>query len=200
MRHAAWVMGLGVAGFLLLSGGLAEAQVGGGFTGRNELSGTMGPAFNFNSYTPGGFKLQNEYGYHMGQISWLNLQLNFTLGGDGSGVCFDAVGRAYSCGWGFSGDGIEAIAGVKLKWRRGRLMPYAKFGGGLEFAWYDSTYGGTAIVFRGGGGFKYYVVRNLAVGGEMNLTVGPEFVSENHSTDLHMYASLDLMGGIEYNF
>jgi hypothetical protein len=200
MRVAARIVGLGLASALVLGAGSARAQAGGGFAGPHELSGTMGPSFGLSDWAPGGFKLQNEYGYRLSRTTWFNAQLNFTLGGDysGGGVCY-GPGGAYQCNsWnGFSGDAIEMIAGVKLKWPRGKLLPYAKFGGGLAFSWWNGSYAGTAIVFRGGGGVKYYVLKQLAVGGEMMLDLGPDFT---HGDGVRAYVALDLLGGIELNF
>ena len=86
---------------------------------------------------------------------------------------------------------------MKLKFPRGRLLPYAKLGGGFVFSFFGGDYGATALVFRGGGGVKYYVIRQLAVGGEAMLSLGPNFV-DNGGT--HAYAAFDLLGGIEFNF
>jgi hypothetical protein len=204
MHGAARLVGISIAVAALLSAGAAQAQRG-GFAGPNELSGTMGPSFGLTDYAPGGFKLQNEYGYRLSERTWFNVQLNFTLGGDTvyGGRCWDPHNHIYYvCDqWsGFSGDAIELIAGVKLKWPRGRLLPYAKFGGGLAFSWWNGFYGGTALVFRGGGGVKYYVLRQLAVGGEVMLSIGPDFGSDNVGGGVHAYAALDILGGIEFNF
>jgi len=202
MHSGAKILGIVAAVAVLSLGGSADAQrryAGGGFAGPNELTGQIGPSFGITHVTPGGFKFDNEYGHQVSNITWFNVQLNFTLGGEShGGLCWDPHnGRYYDCWEGFSGDAIEIVAGVRLKWLRGRLMPTAKFGGGLVMSFWGGEYGATAIVFRGGGGVKYYVVRSLAVGGEAAISIGPTFIQHN-GTDA--YAALDLLGGIEWNF
>ncbi|HEY3353898.1 MAG TPA: hypothetical protein VGQ83_11665 [Polyangia bacterium] len=204
------ILGVVAAVAIMSLGGSAWAQRGGGggFVGPYELSGMLGPSFGITDFTPGGFKLQNEFGYRVSQKTWFNAQLNFTLGGSdyyygyGNRICYDQFGNPYRCGGGgyhgFSGDAIELVAGVKLKFPKGRLLPYAKFGGGFVFSFFGGDYGATALVFRGGGGLKYFVLRQLAVGGELMLAIGPDFVSNGGGT--HAYAALDLLGGIEWDF
>jgi hypothetical protein len=189
MRHVAAI----AATVLLLVSGTAAAQQAGGF--QNELSGGLGFQGGITHYASGGFKMENEYGRRFSDLVWLNVQLNFTAGDD-CGV--DVVGH-YHCNEHFMGEGLEMIAGVKFKFRKGKLQPHAKIGAGLAFTFYpggDLT--GTAIVARAGGGFKYWVVPRLAVGGEANIMVGPTFV--DHDGGTHFYAAIDFIGGIEFAF
>jgi hypothetical protein len=208
MRSGARIVGVIAAVAVLSLGGSAGAQrhAGGGFAGPNELTGQIGPSFGLTDNSPGGFKFANEYGYRLSNVTWFNVQLNFTLGGErgwsGWEWCYDPYGGRYRCGgWhGFSGDAIEVVAGVKLKWPRGRLLPYAKFGGGFAFSFWAGDHAGTAVVFRGGGGVKYYVLRQLAIGGEGVLSIGPSFMRDWTGHDTGVYAGLDLLGGVEWNF
>lgn len=179
--------------------GLAHAH---NFTGNNELGGMIGGAINL-SNEPGGAKLFNEYGYRVSNISWFNLQLNFTFGGNGQNCFVDPRSGFVACDR-FSGQEIEMIAGVKFKFptRNERLVPYAKVGGGLAFMFFPGADNdGVAAVFRGGGGVKYYVVPSLAVGGEMDLEFGPGFFGCGRScTDTTVFVGFDIAGGIEWNF
>ena len=190
---------LGMALALVLgTAGLAHAH---NFTGNNELGGMIGGAINL-SNEPGGAKLFNEYGYRVSNISWFNLQLNFTFGGNGQNCFVDRNGFV-ACDR-FSGQEIEIIAGVKFKFqtRHEKLVPYAKVGGGLAFMFFPGPDNdGVAAVFRGGGGVKYYVVPSLAVGGEMDLEFGPGFFGCGRScTDTTVFVGFDIAGGIEWNF
>jgi hypothetical protein len=172
------------------------------FTGMNELTGMMGFQAGLHDPTPGGFKLFNEYGYRLSQVRWLNLQLNFSFAG---GDCFvDQRGILTGCG-SFVGDTLELIGGEKFKWatRNPKLVPYLKLGGGIEFVFFaPSDSNGFALVFRSGGGLKYYVLRNLAVGGELDFTFGPGFYGcgRDCGTTVQAYAAFDVAGGVEFNF
>jgi hypothetical protein len=152
--------------------------------GLNELSGHIGGAVGITDSTPGGFKLATDYGRKLGQMVWFNAQLNFVIGDND---------RHH-----FSGDTVEMIAGIKLKFPSGRLLPYAKIGGGLVLSLWDSHHEATAVVFRGGGGLKYFVIPQLAVGGELVFTVGPNFLRHGGGTEA--YVALDFLGGVEFVF
>jgi hypothetical protein len=209
MKHPLRILAV-VAVILFSAAGTARAQrLYSGFVGPHELSGNMGFSVGLSDWTPGGFKLDNEYGYRLGPVTWFNVQLNFALGGGGPnyydgryGQCWDPHTHSYyvcDVHWNrWSGDAIEMIAGVKLKFPRGRLLPYAKLGGGLVFSFLPGDLTGVAVIFRGGGGVKYYVIPNLAVGGELNIGGGPNFI--NHDAGTHAYAAIDVLGGVEFNF
>ncbi|MBI5482287.1 MAG: hypothetical protein HY906_25755 [Deltaproteobacteria bacterium] len=167
---------------ILLSATSATAQAQS--AGLNELSGHIGGAVGITDSTPGGFKLATEYGRKLSQLVWFNAQLNFVVGDND---------RRH-----FGGNTIEMIAGVKLKFPTGRFLPYAKIGGGLEIEFYGGDHGATGLVFRGGGGLKYFVIPQLAVGGELVLTVGPNFIRHGGGTEA--YVALDFLGGVEFVF
>jgi hypothetical protein len=196
MRSAARYVAAVAATVILLGTGTAAAQQAGGW--KNELSGGMGFSVGLTEYTPGGFKMENEYGRRFTDLVWLNVQLNFVLGG-GYDTCYDPrINRYYDCSSHFNGDGLEMFAGVKFKFRKGKLQPHAKVGGGLVFSFFPGDLSAVGIAVRAGGGFKYWVIPRLAIGGEANFTVGPTFF--NHDGGTHFYAALDFIGGIEFAF
>ena len=197
MKSAARFVAAVAAMLILLGAGTAAAQgARGGW--KNELSGGMGFQVGLSDYTPGGFKMENEYGRRFTDLVWLNIQLNFNLGG-GYDNCWDARhGVYYDCNSHFVGDGLDLIAGVKFKFGRGRLQPHAKIGGGITASFWPGDLNGVAIVARAGGGVKYWVIPRLAVGGEANLMLGPTFI--DHGGGTHFYAALDFIGGIEFAF
>jgi hypothetical protein len=170
------------------------------FTGDNELGGMIGGQAGLHD-GPGGAGLFTEYGHYLSGIAWLNLQLNFAFGGD-DGCYLDRGGFVYCGSWG--GEMVEWIAGVKLKFRthNERLVPYMKVGGGIDFIFLPGQGDdGVGFVFRAGGGVKYYVSPSVALGGEIDLGVGPGvFGCGYQCSTTGMYSTLALMGGVEWNF
>ena len=164
--------------------------------GDNELSGHMGATVGITDSTPGGFRFATEYGRKINQTLWFNAQINFSLGGD-YGSCGPRA-APYPCNDHFNGESMELIAGVKFKFPSGRFLPYAKVGGGLAFSFYGGDHGATALVVRGGGGLKYFVIPRLAVGGEIVLSIGPNFIRHGGGTEA--YIGLDFLGGVEFVF
>ena len=194
MRAARYVAAI-AATVVLLGTGTAAAQQAGGW--KNELSGGLGFQVGFNDYSPGGFKMENEYGRRFTDLVWLNVQLNFGAGS--SGTCYDPYdNHAYYCDRHFVGDSLDMIAGVKFKFRKGKLQPHAKVGAGLAFGFWPGDFTAVGIVVRAGGGFKYWVIPRLAIGGEANFMIGPTFFDNGGGT--HLYAALDFIGGIEFAF
>jgi hypothetical protein len=171
------------------------------FNGNNELDGMLGMAVGAHDPTPGGFKLFNEYGYRFSTVSWLNIQVNFSFG-DRECLVSPQGGFA-GCG-SFHGDNLELIGGAKFKFptRNEKIVPYFKIGGGLDFVFYSpADTNGVALVARSGGGIKIYVLKNLAVGGEMDLTFGPGFFGcGKDCTTAEGYAAFDFATGAEFNF
>lgn len=194
MRSAARLVAAVAAMLILLGSGTAAAQgARGGW--KNELSGGIGFQVGLTDHTPGGFKMENEYGRRISDLLWFNAQLNFTAGG---GCHWDRFNE-WRCDTHFYGDDLEMIAGVKFKFGRGRLQPHAKVGGGFVFSFFPGGWEAAGIVVRAGGGVKYWVIPRLAVGGEANVMVGPTFYTEGNDRT-HFFASLDFIGGIEFAF
>ncbi len=198
MRARGIIVGLAILVVHARAGAQSE---GSRFAGPHEVSGTFGAAVGLTERSPGGGRNQNEYGYRLTETLWLNLQLSVTSGTSyPTGGCSDAGGNPVTCWGGFSGNAVELIAGIKLKFPHGRLVPYAKLGGGVAIWWWDGDYSGTALVARGGGGMKYYVIRRLAVGGEVMASIGPGFLAPSRGGGTHTYAELDVLVGVEFNF
>lgn len=169
--------------------------------GDQELSTGVGFAADMGAFTPGGFKWFNEYGHHIKGPTWFNLQVNVTLG-DSGGHCYfhryDGVWICHDDPY-LDGTGLEVAAGVKLKWRAGRipLQIHAKFGGAVDFIWFDAFYG-AAVVFRPGFGLRYFFVPTFSVGAEVVGAVGPAFLGYDIGTQL--YGAIDANFGIEWRF
>lgn len=168
---------------------------------QNELSGGFGFAADLTALTPGGFKWFNDYGRHLGGPTWLNLQLNVTLGDHGGHCYFNRGDGIWICEdyRAFEGNALELGMGVKLKWRARHtpLQVHAKFGGAMNLIWFDDFYG-TAVAFRSGFGLRYFFVPSFSIGAEVVTAVGPAFLRYDLGTEL--YAALDANFGVEWRF
>jgi hypothetical protein len=74
---------------------------------------------------------------------------------------------------------------------------HAKFGGALDFIWYDLYYG-TAFAFRSGAGVRYFFVPTLSIGGELVAAFGPAFPRFDNGPGL--YGAVDFNFGVEWRF
>jgi hypothetical protein len=175
--------------------------------GKNDLSGGFGFQAGLTDHTPGGFKWFNEYSRELGRIVWLNVQLNFVLGGDYhygyNGTCYDGHGRPYACWYDdnrrFSGWAVETAIGAKLKWRLQKipLQFHAKFGGIISPVFMYSAEG-VALGYRGGFGVRYFVVPSFGIGGEFMHDIGPVYINSN--VGWHLYATFDFGVTVEFRF
>jgi hypothetical protein len=178
------------------------------FVGRNEISAQIGFQAGLGGSTPGGLKLFFDYSRHMRGIVWWNIKVNPTFGTGSAGtICYDSFGYTYVCGPGFGGNGhaIDFLSGVKLKIPATRvpLVGYVNLAGGLV-ALIGRPYpdDGVAVVFRPGGGFKYFVTPHIGVGAELSIGIGPAFHSatcttcNNSRTDV--YGTFELATGAEF--
>jgi hypothetical protein len=159
---------------------------------------------------PSGFKLLFDYSYRVrddGPFTlWLNLGSNLTIGGG----CNYIAGNHYYCGLANNGDTIEPFFGVKMKFRTPiPLVPYAKIDGTLVgiFARFCGD-NGVAVAARLAGGLKYFLTRNVGVGAELAMTVGPGFyggasaacTDYYYGSHVELYAAFDLGVGAEFVF
>jgi hypothetical protein len=178
---------------IILSTGAASAQHPAALD--NEISVHLGGAIGLTDWTPGGFKMETEYGRRLNRHLWFDAQLNFVVGDQGP-----RWNDYYDCRDYANGSDLELIAGVKFKFPSRALVPYGKIGAGLAFSWCHSMNIGTALVARGGGGLKYFVLPQLGIGGEMNLMLGPHFTRDWTGDNVALFLALDIMVGVEFLF
>ncbi|HZS36934.1 MAG TPA: hypothetical protein VFF06_08910 [Polyangia bacterium] len=199
----------------LLGGWLAPARAQSGnpvvskraaFAGSNELSAQLGFQASLGGTTPGGVKLFFDYSRKLTDVVWFNVKLNPAFSTSSRALCL-ANGVVYDCGAGFDGNGdsIDFLAGIKLKFpiARYRLLPYANFSAGVvAILGRPSNDDGAAVVFRPGGGVKYFVTPHIGLGAELDFTFGAGFYSAtcNGCRDAHdeFYRAIDFAVGAEF--
>jgi hypothetical protein len=175
--------------------------------GKNELSAQMGFQASMGGTTPGGVKLFFDYSRYLGNIVWLNVKLNPTFATGGT-TCVDRFGNTYDCtsaGFPDNGHAIDALIGVKLKWpvRRYKLMPYANVNVGVVGV-YARPAGddGAAGVLNTGGGLKWWATPHVAVGGEINVTLGGAYYQDTcvgcNNAHSEFYRAFNLGIGAEF--
>jgi hypothetical protein len=169
--------------------------------GKNEISTQLGFQASLGGTTPSGVKMFFDYSRYLGSVVWLNFKLNPTFAASARVTC-----NGYDCGYGLIGDGdsLDVLAGVKLKFPMvHKLVPYANINVGVVGI-YDRPYGddGAAAVFRGGGGLRWFVTPHVAIGGEMNFTLGGGFYGETcpgcQNGHNEFYRAFDMALGAEF--
>ena len=137
--------------------------------GPNAFAFHIGGQGGFVGWAPGGAKLFFEYNRRLSGRMWLDLELNPVFGDRwGDRDCwYDPDDDTWHCRhWHYRGSGVELFGGVK--WRfypvRAPFVPYARVGGILVFLSYPDHVMGFALAVRGGGGFKFFVIKNFGIG------------------------------------
>lgn len=212
MRIAITILALTVA----VPAAAQEASIsrrGARVDGKNELSAHIGGQASLGGTTPAGLRVQIDYSRRLTDLVWFNVKLNPTFGiGANRPICTNRFGQPYECGGsdsGFyaAGHAIEALAGIKLKFavpRLPSLMPYGNLNVGVVGMFSRPTRDdGAGLAFNFGGGLKYFVHKNVAVGGELTFTLGPAWYSETCSGcdngRAEFYRALSFAAGAEFN-
>jgi hypothetical protein len=138
--------------------------------------------------TPGGTKIATDYGYKLVGPAWLDLQLNYQHAAchsqSGGDDCDAPAGSIF-----------ETLVGVKLKWPTAiPVVPFAKAGVGLAYAFPRRGADGFGPAARIGGGANYFFFDWLGLGAEIAVSAG------HLSTTNSSYSLLDFGGGIELQF
>ena len=204
------IFALLVAAPALADDGVPQATVerSARFAGKNEISAQTGFQSSLGGTTPAGFKLFIDYSRRVSDLVWLNAKLNPTFAvGATAATCYTAADRPFDCGTALDGNGyaLDTLVGVKLKWqvRRLRLMPYANVDAGVVSIFDRPSHdNGAAVVARTGGGVRYFITPHVAVGGELQLTLGPAFYSPScpgcANGHNELYRAIDFAIGAEF--
>lgn len=169
--------------------------------GPNILTGQVGASAGLTRHSVGGFQLNLGWSYQMSRILWFDVIGNVSFGGNCRPVETDDQGRILDSDCGaFRGIGIDLLAGVQLKFVQLRswtapVVPFVRFAAGAAFIITDTPNDGAALVFRAGGGARYYFSPRFSVGGELAVTMGPAW--RNHLPG-GVYAAIALLGGVEF--
>ena len=172
----------------------------------NELSAHVGYQGGFGGTlgNPSGFKLFAEFAHRLSDLVWFDLQLNQVFGLGVEANCVDRFGRPYRCpetnngGW-----DTEVAVGVKLKIRTPiPLVVEAPLTGALELLYNRpcEDNGAAVPVFRAGAGVKYFVTRQIGLGGGVHLAIGPGFHDAGCGFVSHsdFYGAFDFQVGAEF--
>jgi len=198
------------AAVLVMAPALASAQMSvarsASFAGQNEISTQLGFQASMGGGTPSGAKLFIDYSRHLKSFVWLNAKLNPTFSAEGRRVCYDNLGP-YDCGIGLDGNGhaIDALIGVKLKFptRNPHIVPYANINVGVVGVFSrPGNDDGAAGVIHTGGGLRYFLTPHVALGGEMNFTLGGAHYTEScrgcGNDHNEFYRAFDMGMGAEF--
>jgi hypothetical protein len=198
---------------LLLFAGFAHAapiQTQGpeNYAGPNEISAHLGYQAGFEARftNSSGPKLFAEYARRITDLVWFDLQLNNTFGFEaGTSTCIDRFGRPYACGGPGNGWDFQFAAGVKLKIKMQRIPLVVEIPIVLAIdALYNRPCGDTGVapVLKPGVGVKYFLLRNIGIGGGFNTGFGPAFHQDSNCSTGYtdFYGAFDFQVGAEFLF
>lgn len=193
------------------------------YPGKSEVSVHLGfqngiASYNYGGGPPGGFRLLGDYSFRFmdsgSYTLWINAGFALTVGG-GCDTRLNGFGGIYGCGGYATGNSIEPMAGVKMKFRTPiPLVPYARLDAffGYVFNRYCDD-NGFAFGGRAAGGAKYFLNRNIGVGIETGFTLGgaryagapdsnPTCFQNGYYYPAHgeFYGAFDFLAGAEFAF
>ena len=169
--------------------------------GPNVLTGALGFSAGLTRHSIGGGQLHLGWSYQMTKLLWFDVIGNLTFGGNCRVVETDPAGRVLDSDCGaFRGIGIDLLAGIQLKFVSVKMwsapvVPFARLATGVAFIVSDTPNDGAALVFRVGGGARYYFTPRFSLGGELAVTLGPAW--RNHLAT-GFYSSLAVLAGVEF--
>jgi len=199
---------------------LADIQVKGPevYPGKSEVSVHVGYQAGVSGFfgggSPTGFRLLGDYNFRFydfgGTTLWLNAGAALTVGGS----CGVITAKGGACGGFASGDSIEPMVGLKAKFRTPiPLVPYVRLDAFFSYIFNrycdDNGYGFGA---RAAGGAKYFLTRNVGIGLEAGVTLGPAIfpngapsgskcgISYYSGPHTDFYGAIDILAGAEFAF
>jgi hypothetical protein len=147
-----------------------------------------------------------EYARLITDLVWFDAQINNTFGYVyGGRTCIDRFGRVYNCGSAAYGWDFQIAAGIKLKIKTPiPLVIEIPLVLAVDIL-YNRPCGDTGAafpVFKPGVGVKYFLLRNIAVGGGINTGFGPAFHQDSGCSVSYtdFYGAFDFQLGAEFIF
>jgi hypothetical protein len=106
-----------------------------------------------------GLRLQGDYSYRMGQVTWFDLQMGVV-----SGSCRS---QEIACRDG-TGNSVDVVAGGAWKLQtRLPIVAHLRLAGGPFFLFPDSARSSAGFIVRGAAGAHYYLYDWFGLGGEI---------------------------------
>lgn len=169
---------------------------------RNAVNGGIGFQVGIPNWSPGGFKWFNEYARKLGRITWLDFQLNTTVGSMYGGDCYTRPNGELYCEDGhWDGGALDFVIGAKLRFDLSKVPVVidAKMGGAFDLLFFGREYAGIAFALRGGCEAHYFILDNLGVGGGIYMSVGPAVIAFDIGAQAFFAINMQLIG-VEYRF
>ena len=114
-----------------------------------------------------GLRLQGDYTYRLGQVTWLDVQMGVL-----SGSCRT---KEIACSDG-TGSSVDVVAGAAWKFQtRLPLVAHLRVAGGPLFLFPDSARSSAGFLLRGAAGAHYFLYDWFGLGGEIGGAWGMAF-------------------------
>lgn len=138
-----------------------------------------------------GMRLQADYGYRVGQLTWFDLQMGVV-----SGSCHS---DATTCNKG-AGNAIDILAGAAWKFQtKVPVVVYCRVDGGPVFLFPDGTRSAAGFLVHGAAGAHYYLYDWFGLGLEVGGAWGLAFFSSTPSHTASL-GSADATLGVTLQF
>ena len=138
-----------------------------------------------------GLRLQGDYTYRLGQITWLDIQMGVLSGSCRTKdiVCTDGTGNS-----------VDIVAGAAWKFQtRLPLVVQVRAAGGPLFLFPDNARSSAGFLFRGAVGAHYFLYDWFGLGGEIGGAWGMAFFRADPRHTGHL-GSAELTVGVALQF
>jgi hypothetical protein len=113
---------------------------------------------------PQGPRLQGDFQFRLGVVTWLDLQMGVLVG--------DCRGRASPCGVG-TGNAVDILGGFAWNFQTDLpLVPFVRIAAGPIYLFPDGGPRRIGVLLRGGGGAHYFFYDWFGVGAEVSTAWG----------------------------
>jgi hypothetical protein len=138
-----------------------------------------------------GVRLQGDYTYRLGQVTWLDVQMGVV-----SGSCRT---HEIACSNG-TGTSVDVVGGAAWKFQtRLPLVVHARAAGGPLFLFPDGARSSAGFLVRGAGGAHYFLYDWFGLGAEIGASWGMAFFRADPRHTAHL-GSVDATLGVALQF